>query len=758
MNKYVARTVGSVLAMVLVLGTAALIFITRGPEATASETRGPVQYTGSASCRECHERFYQLWSTSRHGLAMQPYTADFAQARLTPQSNPVVIGKLKYRADVVRGLVSEAGLQGTTRYRIEQVLGGKNVYYFLTPLKRGRLQTLPVAYDVNRKEWFDTAASGVRHFPGRDRSRPVHWKESPYTFNTSCYGCHVSQLSTNYHFKTDTYKTTWAEPGINCETCHGSSVEHNRVMKAAPQGQPPQDMKIISVKKFTVEQHNSACSTCHLKGTPLTTTFTPGDRLFDHFDLVTLENPDYYADGRDLGENYTYTSWLMSPCVKSGKLSCIKCHTSSGRYRFKAEEKAQEACMPCHENKVQDPTAHTRHQPDSPGNKCVSCHLPLTSFARMNRSDHSMRPPMPAATIAYKSPNACNGCHPDKDAAWADRFVRQWRSRDYQAPALRQAALIDGARRRDWSKLPEMLDTIAGPGRDEVFAASLLRLLPGAQDSRTQEAVLKAMKDPSPLVRAAAAENLGLNLSPKTVAALIEAAGDDTRLVRIKAAASLSGYPLEKLKGEEAQRLEKANREYLAFIRARPDQWTAHYNLGNYYLSRGELQPAVDSFKTAIRMEPQAVLAMVNASIAYSRLGDNRKAEAALQQALKAAPDSGAANFNMGLMKAEQKDLKQAERYLRAALKADPQMAQPAYNLCVLLSRDRPEEAIGFCRKAAELQPEEPRYSFTLAYYLHKKGENQQAAALLDTVLEKHPHYRDAQLLKREIAGSRPKP
>jgi very-short-patch-repair endonuclease len=41
-------------------------------------------YAGSASCMDCHERFYKLWSTSRHGLAMQPYTADFAciEARL----------------------------------------------------------------------------------------------------------------------------------------------------------------------------------------------------------------------------------------------------------------------------------------------------------------------------------------------------------------------------------------------------------------------------------------------------------------------------------------------------------------------------------------------------------------------------------------------------------------------------------------------------------------------------------------------------
>ena len=34
-------------------------------------------YAGSKSCIGCHGKFYQLWATSRHGLAMQPYTACF---------------------------------------------------------------------------------------------------------------------------------------------------------------------------------------------------------------------------------------------------------------------------------------------------------------------------------------------------------------------------------------------------------------------------------------------------------------------------------------------------------------------------------------------------------------------------------------------------------------------------------------------------------------------------------------------------------
>ena len=113
-------------------------------------------------------------------------------------------------------------------------------------------------------------------FPGRREGSTGQLEGPGYTFNTACYSCHVSQLSTNYDLKTDTYHTTWAEPGINCETCHGPSAEHNRVMKETPKGQQPKDLKIISAKKFTPEQHNATCSGCHAKMSPLTASFHAG--------------------------------------------------------------------------------------------------------------------------------------------------------------------------------------------------------------------------------------------------------------------------------------------------------------------------------------------------------------------------------------------------------------------------------------------------------------------------------------------------
>jgi tetratricopeptide (TPR) repeat protein len=727
-----------------------LILAFASTQSLAEESR-PTPYAGSTSCRECHERFYQLWSTSMHGLAMQPYTPEFAKARLTPQRDAIEIYKLRYRADIDKGVVTEAGAQGTKEYRIEHVLGGKNVCYFLTSLDRGRLQTLPLAYDLNRKEWFDMAASGLRHFPGGGVSPGVDWKDYQYTFNTACYGCHVSQLSTNYDPKTGTYRTTWAEPGINCETCHGSSVEHNRIAKETPKGQPLTDLRIIRTKTMTRQQRNDLCSSCHAKASPLTLAYQPGERFYDHFDLATLEDADFYPDGRDLGENYTLTSWSTSPCVKSGQIDCMHCHTSSGRYRFK-KEKFNNACAPCHEDKVNAPQAHTHHAPSSEGSKCVSCHMPMTAFARMNRSDHSMLPPAPAATIAHQSPNACNGCHADKDAAWADARVRQWRTRDYQAPVLQRAALVAAARKRDWTKLPEMLTYIRDPKHDEVFAASLIRLIPPTQDKALLLALLVAAKDPSPLVRGAAVQSLGLLSVQESVQALVEATADEYRLVRVRAAAGIAALPRMTVPPAYQAQLSAAEQEYLASITARPDQWTSHYNLGNYRLGRGETREAVASFEEALRLEPQAVTAMVNASIAHARLGEIDEAEKLLQKALEVAPDNAAAHFNMGLLKAEKKEPQAAEKHLKKAFAADSRMAQAAYNLCVITAKDRIGEAVTWCRKAAELAPQNPGYAYTLAFYLSQKGDKDEAVRTLQALLKRQPGYRDAEMLLGELS------
>jgi tetratricopeptide (TPR) repeat protein len=594
----------------------------------------------------------------------------------------------------------------------------------------------------------------VRHFPDRS-DEALDWTDRMFSFNTTCFNCHVSELSTNYDLSTDTYHTTWAEPGISCESCHGPGAEHARVMEAGVEGHTSKDIKLIRTKEFTAGQMNDMCATCHAKLVPLSTSFLPGDKFFDHYDVITLEHQDYYPDGRDLGENYTYTSWLMSPCAKSGKLDCNHCHTPSGRMRFQGDQSNQ-SCMPCHEKYVKNPMEHGHHQPGSKGNECITCHMPMTRFAAMGRTDHSMLPPTPVTTIAFKSPNACNLCHDDKDAAWSDEWVRKWYTRDYQTEALRRAELIDQARKHEWKRLPEMLAELKKKDNDPVYKNSLVRLLAGCEDESKWPALLEMMHDTSALVRSSAASALGAHLTPDAIMALLAATADESRLVRIRCAISLAALPPDQLQNDrDRKNLNKAVNDFMTAMKARPDDWASYGNIGNFYMERRDFSAAIGYFETASKLEPRRIGPMVNASIAYSNMGRGDKAEECLLRALKNEPDNAAANFNLGLLRGEQGRMPEAKQALRKALKADPQMAQAAYNLAILLADSSMDEAIQWCQNAHQLRPNEPKYAYTLAFYQRQKGHFDSAIELLRQVIQRDPLYWDSYFLLGEIYEGR---
>ncbi|MFB3902374.1 MAG: tetratricopeptide repeat protein [Acidobacteriota bacterium] len=710
---------------------------------------------GSGACRDCHQTFYHLWSTSFHGLAMQPVNSSFLKKSLSAHSEQVKIGDFYYQALIsdTKGWILERGDESEKQYPIEYALGGKNVFYFLTPLDRGRLQVLPLAYHVRTRSWVNTTESMVRHFPSGDMvDAPLHWTDRLLTFNTSCYGCHVSQVSHNYDPNSDSYRTTWTEPGISCETCHGPGAEHVRLYQQVEPGQSVDDPQLIALSRCTVEENNDICGSCHAKAVPITTKFSPKEQFFDHFDLATLEHPDFYPDGRDLGENYTLTSWRMSACATSGRLDCIKCHTSSGRYRFREREKANEACLPCHEDKVKTPSSHTHHPADSEGSICIRCHMPMTEFALMRRSDHSMRPPSPAATIEFKSPNACNSCHSDKTPQWADRHVRLWHKRDYQAPLLKQARLVAAARQQDWSRLPQMLEYLASQDREEIFVTSLIRLLVSCPDDRKWPVLLAALDDPSPLVRSAAATGLrGGVAAPEIREALFRATGDDVRLVRIRAGMALAPYPADLIPEASRRQVEAAWNELEAALQTRPDDWAMNNLLGNFWLDRSQPHKARLAFERATRLRPDSSMSWVNLSIACARLSDNDAAESALRRALGIDPNNSAAQFNLALLMAEKGQIDQAEKLLRDALKTDPSMPEAAYNLGALLAGKGDEAgALYWCRRAASLRPQEPRYGYTVAFYLREAGRMKETERVLQEIIRRHPEYIDAYLLLAE--------
>lgn len=724
--------------------------VPRSPSESAAADEAPL--AGSGSCRECHAVFFEKWSTSFHGRAMQPHTGEFARDRLTPQRRPLRIKGRLYRAVVGTGSdhVEEEGPDGTREYPIVQVLGGKNVSYFLTPLARGHLQVLPVAYDMNRKEWFSTAASAVRHFEGV-ANEELDWTDRAYTFNTSCFSCHVSQLATNYEPSTDSYRTVWAEPGVSCETCHGPAAGHVRAWRAVGPGERPPDSKIISAKSLTAPRRNDLCASCHAKASPLWSSFRPGDRFFDHFDLVTLESPDYYPDGRDLGENYTFTSWRMSPCVKAGGIDCVHCHTSSGRFRF--ADRPNDACLPCHAARVAAVAEHSHHAPDSEGSRCISCHMPMTEFARMHRSDHSMRPPSPEASLAFGSPNACNLCHADRSARWAAEKVRSWHGEGSGARLLREGHLVAAAREQDWSRLADMLAYLRDPDRDEIVTASLVRLLVSCPDTSKWPVLRTLATDSSPLVRGAAVA--ALEGDPGGRGILLGASGDETRLVRVRAAAALAGVDAGTVAPADRAALRSATAELERSLLARPDDFASQYNLGNLQLERGDDAAAAERYRRALTLRPDHVPSLVNLSMAEARRGRLGAAEEALRRAIGVDPGSAAARFNLGLLLAETDRAGEAKAELRRALELDPGNGAAAYNLAVLVAPESLRQAATLAGHAAEASPEDPRYAWTEAFYLEKSGDAEGAVRVLERLVVRHPGYRDGWALLGALHESR---
>ena len=160
-----------------------------------------------------------------------------------------------------------------------------------------------------------------------------------------------------------------------------------------------------------------------------------------------------------------------------------------------------------------------------------------------------MRPPSPAATLQFRSPNACNLCHTDKDATWADDWVRRWYPRDYQAPILAQGKWIEAGRRQDWSQLDDMLDYLRGPDRDAVVSASLVNLLDACEDERKWPVLEGLLTDESPLVRAAAIDRFDGRVDPPALDRLVAATKDDgaagarNRLRNMGYAAGGAGVP-----------------------------------------------------------------------------------------------------------------------------------------------------------------------------------------------------------------------
>jgi predicted CXXCH cytochrome family protein len=414
-----ARKPGGELVWIAVLLMALPLLTTCSkPSGTADGSRGvsngpSSEYVGSEACRECHEGVYRGWQTTFHAQKFQPVNAEFIIGDFEKDNAVEVSGGrtvMTRKGDAF--FATTAGTDGTSStFPIKYVLGSIWKQRYITELPNGAMQILPVQWNVVTANW-----SEYRGFESLKPGTPGHWTDKEQMFQYQCMGCHATNAKVTHDEQTDTYKTSWQEMGVGCESCHGPGGAHVRAAL------PDKFDTIVNPPRMPDPRRAAmVCGACHDVGSSddgqyaYPVNYRPGDDLRFHLD----KDERTYPDGSPRTHHQQYNDWQASGHARAGVM-CWDCHSPHvrGKFnRFQLKLPGSLLCNTCHTT-IARAGAHSIHST----NNCIGCHMPNTikSATAGDLRSHRMVVVRPEWTVKAggdleQQPNSCNLCHYHKD-------------------------------------------------------------------------------------------------------------------------------------------------------------------------------------------------------------------------------------------------------------------------------------------------------------------------------------------------------
>jgi len=404
--------------IVALSGAAYAIFMPgMGGDPIAQSQAAAVQgahYVGSQACQSCHKDEYARWSkTAMANIVQDPKTHPNAIIPDLAHADPMV----KFGKDDVAFTYGSIWKQ---RY-FHKV--GDDYFVF------------PVQWDVLNKKWsrYHVPDEGgdwwAKFYPdptGDNMGRPT---------GPLCDGCH----SVDYNIETKQPK----EWNVGCEMCHGAGSAH---------AARPTKLNILNPARQDYVHANDTCIQCHSQGQPLKNPingkyydwavgYHAGLNLKDFWKLeehkLGEQNFFHYADGTAHKNRMQGNDFVQSVMYTRG-VTCFSCHDPHGSdNQAMLKKPAAEVCNSCHvpggangpmEASIE---AHTHHPAGSVASQCISCHMPKIEpeIPGVNVAAHTFHFITPGDTELLKVPNACNGCHKDKDTGWAKAQLASWKTR-----------------------------------------------------------------------------------------------------------------------------------------------------------------------------------------------------------------------------------------------------------------------------------------------------------------------------------------
>jgi Flp pilus assembly protein TadD len=706
---------------------AAVVWWLPGPgRGVSTPEAAPLEWVGVERCERCHVEETELWRGSHHDLAMAKATeetvlGDFEDATYTYNG----VTSRFFRRDGAFVVHTDGPDGALADFEIDYVFGFTPLQQYLIEMPDGRFQTLGLGWDSRPEE--DGGQRWFHLYPGEkvDHRDVLHWTKLSQSWDSQCAECHSTNLRKNYRWPEDRFATTFSEIDVSCEACHGPGSRHiTWAEEAEARGEEPEGDPRLVVRfderrsrswKMDIERgiaipkeaaefrvENEMCGRCHARRGLLTEDYLPGGLLAQTHHPALLDEGLYYPDGQMEDEVYNWGSFLQSRMYQAG-ITCADCHDA---HSAKVRVSPDAVCSSCHQPERFATREHHFHDPEKAGGSCVACHMRTETYMVVDpRHDHSLRAPRPDLTLEIGTPNACNDCHRDKSARWAQRAVEKWypegqwtrphfgetlqAGRTLQAGA--EAALV--ALARD--------DELPGIAR-----ATAVSLLPGFMGPAAARAIAEAVGDPDHLVRLGAASTLD-GLPPeerlRVGATLLD---DPVRAVRVEAVVPLADVPPESFTRSQKVAFDRALDEFYQAQRANAERPESHVNLGLMHAKRGEPEAARRAYEGALRVGPWFVPAYANLADLLRAQGRDAEGEKVLRAGLEEVPGSPALHHALGLLLVRQKKV---------------------------------DEALVELRRAAELAPGDPQIAYVLAIGLHSTGKTAEALSILREAHERSP-------------------
>lgn len=708
-----------ILAAALVVVLSLICACSRDAEPTGSTTAAPPtasssppsrtreEFVGSAACASCHQAQSDAYLGSHHAKALvTPSTDHFDGTRFTSKLGGTTQFSVKDGAPLVSTPLP-GGKSATLP--IKYTSGVWPLEQYVVATERGKLQSLGVVWDSRTaheggSKWFHVyGPSGIAP------SDPLFFTSSAQNWNHICADCHSTRVERRYDVASDGFDTRWAELSVGCEACHGPGAEHVRTAKsgkAAPfaaQLKRSEPWQPSTTGSPTPRPQNGAevevCAPCHSRRTSIKEAFLASDPFLDSFEPDLLRPGRYHADGQVEGEVYEWGSFLQSRMYRSG-VRCSDCHEP---HSGKPMASGNALCVRCHEAKHFDVSAHSHHE-GAKAPRCIDCHMPPATFMQIDeRRDHSIRVPRPDLSVELGTPNACNGCHQQKTAAWARDQLVSWFPDSKKRTQHFGAALA--ADRQGTLDAPRALRDLASdasvPG---IARASALERLGSYASQKTVQSLQAGLANSDGLVVYGAVLGATQLPPPRRLPLLTPLLEHRLRAVRIAAAKALAGSPT-------SPALERAFVEVEQAFDVNASRPESHIERSAFELARGKLAQADAELQIALRLQPCTTEAYLNLADLNRQRGDETASEQAIRAALACNPKNAAAHHALGLW---------------------------------LVRAHRTKAAIVSLRKAVELVPTDPRFSYVLAVALAGSGHRDEAIRILEATLKRRPNDANA--------------